>query len=290
MGLKLLSHNVVYLKNVYWYRSQYTLKTLQKCLSAENLQVLYKSKHFLILNKPYDLVLYDYGKTSCSEKTFFNLVKEKFPFYFDTRLKGGFHVLHRLDYVTSGCICIPLNYFSQRIGFESFLSGNVDKYYIALVYGQVKFQNTDLDGMFEINVPIGEDASRLKYARCTPYDIHGNKIENCLQPEKALSKIKVLEYGTYKSRDCSKVLIKPITGRRHQLRVHLKYLGHPIVGDTCYGTDDFDSYRTMLHSYRLNIKINTKNRLFIKAKAQDPFIPEIDSNWKPCHIVNKLNI
>lgn len=290
MALKLLSHNVVYLKNVDWYRSQYTLKSLQKCLTPDSIQILFKSKHFLILNKPYDLILYDYHKSFRTEKTFFELVKEKFPFYFDPRLKGGFHVLHRLDSVTSGCICIPLNYFSQRIGFEAFKDGNADKYYIALVYGHLKFEKSDANGMFEINVPIGEDSRRLKYARCTPFDINGNEINYCLQPEKAISQIKVLEHGTYKSKDCSKVLIKPVTGKRHQLRVHLKYLGHPIVGDTCYGIDDFDSYRTMLHSYRLNLKINTKKRLFIKAKAPDPFIPEVDPDWKPKYVVNQLNI
>ncbi|RNA33690.1 RNA pseudouridylate synthase domain-containing 1 [Brachionus plicatilis] len=289
-SLKLLSHNVVYLKNVYWYRSQFTLKKLQKCLTAESLQVLYKSKHFLILNKPYDLVLYDYHKTFRTQKTLFELIKEKFPYYFDPRLTGGFHVLHRLDSVTSGCICIPLNYFSQRIGFDAFRNGNADKYYIALVHGHLKFEQVDSDGMFELDVPIGEDSTRLKYARCTPFDISGKKIENCVQPEKAISRVKILEYGTYKSKDCSKVLIKPITGRRHQLRVHLKYLGHPIIGDTCYGIDDFDSYRTMLHSYRLNLKINTKNRMFIKAMAPDPFVPEVDPDWRPNCFVNKLNI
>ncbi|CAF1001823.1 unnamed protein product [Brachionus calyciflorus] len=287
---RLLSPNVVYLKNVDWYRSQYTLKNLQKCLNADSIQILLKTKHFLIINKPYDLVLYDYHKTFRTTKTLFELVKEKFPYYFDPRLTGGFHVLHRLDAVTSGCLCIPLNYFSQRIGFEAFKSGNADKYYLALVYGHVKLDHVDKDGFYELNVPIGEDQRRLKYARCTPYDLNGNKIEFCIEPEKAISKIKILEYGTYKSRDCTKVLIKPITGRRHQLRVHLKYLGHPIVGDTCYGIDDFDSYRTMLHSYRLNIQINTKQRQFIKAKAPDPFLPEIDSDWKPCKLVNNLNI
>lgn len=284
---KLLSTNVVYLKNVDWYRSQYTLKNLQKC--TDNLEILFKSKHFLIVNKPYDLVLYDYHKTFRTTKTLFELIKEKFPYYFDPRLTGGFHVLHRLDSATSGCLCIPLNYFSKRIAYEAFISRNVDKYYLALVYGHIR-PSDEPDGFFEVNVPIGEDLTRLKYARCTQFDLNGNKVMYCTEPEKAITKIKVLEHGTYKSKDCSKILIQPITGKRHQLRVHLQYLGHPIVGDTCYGIDDFDSYRTMLHSYRLNIKIDTKQRMFIKAKAPDTFVPEVDPDWKPNQIINPLNV
>lgn len=46
----------------------------------------------------------------------------------------------------------------------------------------------------------------------------------------------------------------------------------------------------MLHSYRLNIKIDTKERMFLKAKAPDPFSPDVDPDWNPLEILNPLNL
>lgn len=291
---RLLTINANYLKNVDWYRCQYTLKNKSLQLDAASVDVLFKSKNFLIVNKPYDLIVYDFDETHKSSVTLLDLMREKFPYYYDPRLKGGFHVLHRLDLVTSGCICLPLNYFSYRIAYEAFKTNNVSKYYLALVYGRL---NPDLgaygvdhsDDMLTVDVPIGEDNNRRHYARCALADKNGQLLENCVYPQKSVTQVKVLEYGTYKGRECTKVLLKPVTGRRHQLRVHMNYLGHPVVGDLCYGLDDYDTYRTMLHSYKLKIQINTRDRMFIKAVAPDPFVSSVDADWKSAHIVNDLN-
>lgn len=87
-----------------------------------------------------------------------------------------------------------------------------------------------------------------------------------------------------------KKLIQLGTGKRHQIRVHCQFLGHPIIGDTAYGIGDYDSYRTMLHSYKLVLKIDTKRRQFLKAKAEDPFVNSVDADYVPLDVVNKLNI
>jgi 23S rRNA-/tRNA-specific pseudouridylate synthase len=196
---------------------------------------------------------------------------------------GGFHVLHRLDNATSGCICIPLTYFSQRLAIDAFSKKNVDKYYLALVFGKIKEQDE-----IKIDMPIGEDKRFFKYSRCTLIDKNGVRNPNCFNVEKAITKLKVLQHGTYKEKECSKILLKPITGRRHQLRVHLNHLGYPIVGDTIYGLDDYDSYRTMLHSYKIRLKLD--NKKIIEAKASDTFTNEFDPDWKPVNTINELII
>ena len=92
----------------------------------------------------------------------------------------------------------------------------------------------------------------------------------------------------YRDQKCTKLLVKPVTGKRHQIRVHLAYLEHDIVGDMVYGRDDFGAYRTMLHAYKLKIQVNTKQRMFVKAVAADPFVSEIDPDWKSETVVNKI--
>ena len=75
-----------------------------------------------------------------------------------------------------------------------------------------------------------------------------------------------------------------------QIRVHCQFLGHLIVGDTAYGIGDYDTYRTMLHSYKIVLKIDTKRRQFLKAKAEDPFVNSVDPDYVPLNVVNKLNM
>ena len=139
-------------------------------------------------------------------------------------------------------------------------------------------------------MPIGDDSNNLRYSCLTLIDKYGNKNLNCANAKKAQTKIKVLEHGTYKGKECTKVLIQILSGKRHQIRVHLKHAGYPIVGDLTYGVNDFDTYRTMLHSYKLVLKINTKERMFLKGKASDPFKTEIDPDWIPNKVVNELKI
>jgi 23S rRNA-/tRNA-specific pseudouridylate synthase len=281
------------MKTIDWFRTQYTLRQHTKLFDTNQIEVLYKSKQFLILNKPHDIIVYNYKKDTTSMPSFFGLVRDKFPFYYDTRLVGGFHVCHRLDSVTSGCICVPLNYHSQRMAVDAFVSGNVEKYYLALVYGRVnadlhKETKKTMEHEFIIDVPIGEDLRKIKHSRCTTVDKESNKIEYCFKPQSATTKVKILEYGTYNGKECTKLLIKPITGKRHQIRVHLHYIGHPIVGDMIYGVGDYDSYRTMLHSYKLTLKLANKKK--IEGKAPDPFLTSIDPNWKCDSVIQKLNI
>ena len=131
-------------------------------------------------------------------------------------------------------------------------------------------------------MPIGDDSNNLRYSRLTLIDKYGNRNLNCANAQEAQTKIKILEHGTYKGKECTKVLIQLLSGKRHQIRVHLKHAG--------YGVNDFDTYRTMLHSYKLVLKINTKERMFLKGKASDPFKTEIDPDWIPNKVVNELKI
>lgn len=141
-----------------------------------------------------------------------------------------------------------------------------------------------------MDVPVGDNSEQLKYSRCTKVDPTGKPNQKCLDAQEAASELKILEYGTYKDKPATKVLLQALTGRRHQLRVHMSYVGHPVVGDLCYGIDDFETYRTMLHAYKLKIRIDTRQRMFLKATAPDPFVSHVDKDWKPDRIMNQLEL
>ena len=82
--------------------------------------------------------------------------------------------------------------------------------------------------------------------------------------------------------------MKPITGRRHQLRVHLSHINHTIVGDYTYSDrKDIEPYRMYLHAYKLYIPSKLEN---LNAITDDPFSEDIIENkWHPKERVNDLN-
>ncbi|CAN0409686.1 unnamed protein product [Ectocarpus fasciculatus] len=67
--------------------------------------------------------------------------------------------------------------------------------------------------------------------------------------------MKVLEHGSYRGRAVTKVLMRPHTGRRHQLRLHALHMGHPILGDTTYGDVDHTIPRMCLHAQSLTLRL-----------------------------------
>ncbi|KAI0981623.1 hypothetical protein GJ496_001996 [Pomphorhynchus laevis] len=109
-------------------------------------------------------------------------------------------------------------------------------------------------------------------------------------PKESLTQIIPLEYGIYNKRHpCTKILVKLITGRRHQIRVHCAVAGHAILGDLLYSPSPYVHHidRTMLHSYRLEMKLpdiasleitehgrnlcETKCHGTLIVKSEDPF-------------------
>ena len=142
--------------------------------------------------------------------------------------------VHRLDMDTSGLIVMGLNKFSHRHLSLQFQNRNVDKEYIALVYGHVKKQSG------EINLPLICDWPNR------PKQIVDHKTG-----KPSITKWQVLKQYD----DRALLLLMPITGRSHQLRVHMKELGHPIIGDRFYASNDVVkmSNRLCLHSRKIRI-------------------------------------
>ncbi|EDL22439.1 RNA pseudouridylate synthase domain containing 1, isoform CRA_a [Mus musculus] len=211
--------------------------------SMENLSIVYQSSDFLVVNKHWDLRID--SKTWRETLTLQKQLRHHFPELADPDTCYGFRFCHQLDFSTSGALCVALNKAAAGSAYKCFKERRVTKAYLALVRGHVQ------ESQVTINYAIGRNSTEGRTHTMCIEGTHG-----CENPKPSLTELLVLEHGLYAGDPVSKVLLKPLTGRTHQLRVHCSALGHPIVGDLTYGQaeDQEDQpFRMMLHAFYLRI-------------------------------------
>lgn len=147
-------------------------------------------------------------------------------------------VVHRLDKNTSGLILLAKNDPTQRWLQDQFRTRKVEKVYLALVDGQPPTPNG------RIEASIGRDTSQRKRMAAVPLR----------KGRQAISEYQTLEVFS----NHTLLEMCPITGRTHQIRVHLNFLGCPVVGDTVYGrrTPTIPIGRHFLHATQLKIRLS----------------------------------
>jgi tRNA pseudouridine32 synthase / 23S rRNA pseudouridine746 synthase len=147
-------------------------------------------------------------------------------------------LIHRLDRDTSGILVFALSKLGQNRISRQFQERQTSKIYQAVVAGHLQGEGT-------IDVPVIYDPSRPPLHIAEPSH---NK--------PALTHWQAVEHFQIQGQDVTRVKLTPITGRSHQLRVHMQYLGHPIVGDTLYATAEQQqlSPRLCLHAEMLSFK------------------------------------
>ncbi len=150
-------------------------------------------------------------------------------------------LVHRLDKDTSGILLIARNKDASTLLTSYFKHKKIEKTYIALVKGRLSKEEG------KIQIPLIKKYQG-KNEKVYKDDIFGKE---------AITYYKLLQY--YPNKDVSIVKVKPITGRTHQIRVHLKEIGHPIIGDFKYGANNTDfaalniHHRLYLHSFAIKI-------------------------------------
>ncbi|XP_008286942.1 RNA pseudouridylate synthase domain-containing protein 1 [Stegastes partitus] len=234
--------------------------------SLESLRVLYQSDDYIVVDKHWDIRID--SKMWYEKQTVQAQLRHHFPQLADPSTYYGFRFCHQLDFSTSGALCVALNKAAAGQAYRCFKDRTVTKAYLALVRGWVTKETQTLD------FSIGKNSTEGKtHMMC----IEGT--EGCENPKPCQTELTVLEYGMYDGDPVTKVLLQPLTGRTHQLRVHCSAIGHPIVGDFTYssGTDD-TPYRMMLHAHLLHIPLEPQPLL---VTAGDPFGPATDPKWVP---------
>jgi 23S rRNA pseudouridine1911/1915/1917 synthase len=180
------------------------------------LDIRYEDDDLILVNKPAGMVVHP--STGHERATLVNAILAYCP---DVISVGGEvrpGIVHRLDKDTSGLVLVAKHDHSLRYMQEQFKERSVRKIYLALTEGQFREENVLIDA------PIGRDPrDRKRMAVIVP--------ESTGSSRPAQTIVDLLRYvGAYSLLEC-----RPVTGRTHQIRIHLAYCGHPVVGDVVYG-------------------------------------------------------
>ena len=146
----------------------------------------------------------------------------------------GALTVHRLDMATSGLLLMARNPHCQRQLSRAFEARQIHKHYVAIVHGQLQ---ADATGQGLIDLPLAVDWPRRPLQKVDPQ-----------LGKPSQTRWQILQRADHTTR----LLLQPLSGRTHQLRVHLQAIGHPIVGDALYGNDAGpQAPRLLLHASAL---------------------------------------
>lgn len=205
------------------------------------ISIIFENTDFLIINKPSGIVVHPYDHSI--EDTLLDFLREHSPECFsisnEKKLMDGRTIslgglVHKLDRDTSGVMVIAKNQQTFDELKKQFIEHATKKTYIALVEGVIKNES------FRIDAPLGRNKKEYKQSVNPTNPRPGDLRE-------AITDVHVVAHTT----NTSIVELSPLTGRTHQLRAHLAYIGHPIVGDKAYGST-VNSSRILLHAKSLS--------------------------------------
>lgn len=191
------------------------------------LSIIYEDDDIIVINKQSDLVVHP--ATGNLDGTLVNAL-----LYHCSTLSKGFEldrpgVVHRLDADTTGVIIFAKNQRAHSNLAMQFQDRKVTKIYLAIVWGKVPMKKG------EINAPIGRHPIKRELMAVTP-----------LGSKESLTYFEVLRSHSF----ASTLKVTPLTGRTHQIRVHLSHYGYPIIGDNQYGGRELEIIRRIGIDYK----------------------------------------
>jgi len=194
--------------------------------------LVYLDEHLLVLDKPAGLLAVP-GRGPDKQDCLATRAQRLWP---DAR------VVHRLDMATSGLVLMARGAQMQRRLGDAFARREVGKRYVAVVAGRPRFDPHAGHGWQLIDLPIAADWPRRPLRVIDP--VNGRPSQ---------TRWRLLAHDA--ARDTSRLELDPLTGRTHQLRLHLQAIGHPILGDALYAPPAVQQRapRLLLHACRLEL-------------------------------------
>ena len=190
--------------------------------SKEKIVIIHEDDDLLLVRKPH-LLLTIPGRHPLNKDCLISRLQQTYP---------TASIVHRLDLDTSGIMVIPLNKPTHAHISRQFQERQVEKSYYAVVYGVVEPDSGEID------LPIAPDWQNR------PLQVISHE-----RGKSALTRFEVVQ----RFDDRTRLLLKPVTGRSHQLRIHMRELGHPILGCDMYAHEEAlaMSPRLLLHAAQL---------------------------------------
>jgi tRNA pseudouridine65 synthase len=236
-------------------------------------ELIYRDEYLVAVNKPSGLLVHrssiDRHETRFALQTVRNQV--------------GQHVypVHRLDKPTSGVLLFALSSDIARAVSEQFAAGRVHKHYLAVVRGYCPGQGS-------IDYPLQEKLDRIADRDRARVD---RPPQQALTHYQRLATVEIPEaVDRYPQTRYSLVALQPHTGRKHQLRRHMKHIGHPIIGDAKHGKGvhnrffgaRYDCHRLLLACTAMELAHPTSGKaLSLRAAIDAPFMRVVDAfGWE----------
>ncbi|TXE79037.1 RluA family pseudouridine synthase [Campylobacter peloridis] len=223
----------------------------------KGIEIVYENEDFAVIEKPSGVLSHPNGR-NCT----YSLCDEIWHLWGEKAC-----VAHRLDKETSGLILVAKHKFAQIELKTMFEKRLIQKSYLALVEGKTKAQFRVDESM-----DLAKDYDNVKTRMCI-----------CKNGKKAITDFQSLEF--FENLNASLVLAKPLTGRQHQIRLHLFHVKHKILGEPLYGLEKIQieqildgkmseieriqttgAKRLLLHSFSLEFKYKNKNFLIQSQK------------------------
>lgn len=218
------------------------------------LDIIYENDDLLIINKPSGMVVHP--APGNYDNTLVNALLGKYSLSNDNLRPG---IVHRLDKDTSGLMLVAKNDWAHDKLSEMIKNKDVKRTYLALVSGVINHETGTIDA------PIGRDTRTREKMMIT--DINSKN---------AVTHFKVLE--RFKNHTLIECYLE--TGRTHQIRVHMAYIGYPIVNDFIYGKEKIDKeFGQLLHSKRIE---------FNNPRDNNHLLYEVDAPNKFYEIMNEV--
>ena len=225
------------------------------------LEIIFRDDYLIAINKPAGLLVHKSPIDRHETRFALQLLRDQ--------IGQWVYPLHRLDKPTSGVLLYALDQDTARHMSACFEAGKISKHYLAVVRG------------------FAPQILRIDHAIRERHDPAAGPRSRPPVAQEAVTKIRRLSsiewpdaVDRYPSARYSMVLVTPLTGRRHQIRRHLKHISHPLIGDTTYGKSShnqyfakrFDCHRLLLHACELGFDHpNTGDFQQIKASLDPVF-------------------
>lgn len=217
-----------------------------------DIDVVYEDSDLLVIDKASGMVVHP--APGHYSHTLVNALLYRFQISGGEKYRPG--IVHRLDKDTSGLMMVAKGEKTHEKLSRMIANKEVERHYLAIVDGVIKHDTGTIDA------PIGRDANNRQKMAVT--DVHGKE---------AVTHFRVLE--TFSNHTLVECILE--TGRTHQIRVHMAYIGHPVSNDPLYGRGKSTEFGQMLHSKSIKFKHPTTGKeLFFEVDPPKEFLEKLE--------------